>query len=300
MGLVLPLLIASTFVFSLELSNASARGPLRERLMQRISQSKQDNADIIKEKIGGLQVAIWCPKKDEESYPLVIFSHGFHGRNNQSTSIMKALSTAGYLVFAPNHRDAMGGGSRMQPEVSFKKPQDWNDNVYSDRKRDFADLLMALRADPKWGKKIDWTKIAYVGHSLGGYTALGLAGAWPSWRRVDCKAVIALSPYCQPYVLKGNLAGMGVPVMYQGGTTDFGVTPFVKRPGGAFDKTSTPAYYVEFQKAGHLAWSNFNKDPAQLELINYYCVSFLDKYIKGDPNARPENKLAGVTVLEVK
>lgn len=245
-------------------------------------------------------MAIWCPKKEEPKYPLVVFSHGFHGRNDQSIPLMKALSAAGYLVMAPNHRDAMGGGSPFQPEVSFKRPQDWNDNVYSDRKMDFANLLMALRGDSKWCNKIDWNKIAYVGHSLGGYTALGLAGAWPGWRRVDCKAIIALSPYCQPYVLSGHLEAIGVPVMYQGGNRDLGVTPFVKKAGGAFDKTRGPAYYVEFDKAGHLAWSNVNKDQAQLELINHYCVQFLDKYIKGDPSAQPEKKLAGVTILEVK
>ena len=293
-------LLLSSFVLLMAVTNASARGAFRQRLSERISQSRQDKGDIVKEKIGGIQVAIWCPKIEQPSYPLVVFSHGFHGRNDQSISLMKALSAAGYLVMAPNHRDAMGGGSAFGPEVSFKKPQDWNDNVYSDRKIDFANLLMALRADSKWGQKIDWKKIAYVGHSLGGYTALGLAGAWPSWRRMDCKAVIALSPYCQPYVLSGHLDAIGVPVMYQGGTRDLGVTPFVKKAGGAFDKTKAPAYYVEFDKAGHLAWSNVNKDRAQVELINHYCVQFLDKYINGDQSAQPEKKLAGVTILEVK
>ena len=43
----------------------------------------------------------------------------------------------------------------------------------------------------------DWKRCGLVGHSLGGYTLLGLGGAWPSWRFDGIKAVLALSPYVQ-------------------------------------------------------------------------------------------------------
>ncbi len=33
---------------------------------------------------------------------------------------------------------------------------------------------------------------------------------------------------------------MNIPVMYQGGSIDFGITPIVRRPMGAYDRSSHP------------------------------------------------------------
>src|SRR5262249_50869972 len=149
------------------------------------------------------------------------------------------LTNAGYLVIAPNHHDAMGGANSFsRSEVSFSKAKLWSDKTYADRGADITNLLQALHSDANWSAKIDWSKVALAGHSLGGYTALGIGGAWPSWKLPEVKAVLALSPYCQPYVESGTLDHMGVPVMYQSGTFDMGIDPFIKRPGGAFDKTA--------------------------------------------------------------
>ena len=161
-------------------------------------------------------------------------------------------------------------------------------------------LINALHKDPKWNLQIDWSRVALVGHSLGGYTVLALAGAWLSWKQPEIKAVLALSPYCQPFVMHGKLNNIKIPVMYQGGTHDFGITPIIKNLRGAFNKTSSPAYFVEFDKLGHLGWTNFNHNQEQKELINYYCLAFLDKFVKGDRNAKPDAKLLGVFDLRVK
>ena len=93
---------------------------------------------------------------------------------------------------------------------------------------------------------------------------------------------------------------MNIPVMYQGGTRDFGITPFVKKANGAYSKSSTPAYFVEFDKCGHFSWSNLNPDADLKKLIDYYSIAFLDKYVRNDAKAKPEAKLSGVTDLEIK
>src|SRR6185369_13906011 len=103
----------------------------------------------------------------------------------------------------------------------------WSDATYKDRADDIRSLLSALKADPGWSKSIDWSKVSLAGHSLGGYTVLGLGGAWLKWKLPEVKAILALSPYCSPFVEKGNLGAITVPVMYQGGTRDFGITPTV-------------------------------------------------------------------------
>ena len=238
--------------------------------------------------IAGRDVAVWMPAGAASvgGFPLVIFSHGFGGCNTQSVFLMESLANAGYLVVAPNHADAGCGKARVawsdrHSEEPFQKAEEWSDATYKDRLVDIKAVLDAvLSAKSFQGVRVDANRAGIAGHSLGGYTALGIAGAWPSWKDARVKAVLALSPYTEPFVTKGNLAHMKVPVMFQGGTLDFGVSPIVRRPGGAYDCSSTPKYYVEFQGAGHLAWTGLN--PRFHDMIDRYSVAFFDRYLKAD------------------
>jgi predicted dienelactone hydrolase len=292
------------------------RGAMRSRLLQRFQQFEQkkeaksdqgsgrgDSAGM-ETTIAGLHVCVWKPAPNAKHVPAptVIFSHGFLGSENQSEFIMQALANAGYLVIAPRHKDSILGhqGGFAKPDPPFEAPARWNDSTFKDRHDDIVRLIAGLHADPLWYPEIDWSKFALAGHSLGGYTVLSLGGARAQWKIPGVKAILALSPYCEPLVLHDGLADLGIPVMYQGGTMDAGVTPSVKRAGGAFSKTGSPAYFVEFDQLGHFGWTNFNKKAAQQKLINFYTVSFFDKYLKGDASAHPETKLDGVKVLEVK
>ena len=280
--------------------NQESPGPLRERLAERRQERAGKEAET--QEIAGLPVSIWHPASDHVGpAPLVIFSHGFHSFSTQSTFLMKALADNGYLVIAPNHRDSsqrLGSGFTGRPDVGFGKPDQWSDATYRDRADGIVALVKALQADAQWSGAIDWTRVALAGHSLGGYTVLGLAGAWPSWKLPIVKAVLALSPYSNPYLQSGHLGTLGVPVMYQGGTRDFRITPFVKKAGGAYDLTSAPAYFVEFDGAGHFAWTDLNPD-FHASIVTY-SLAFLNKYVKGDGAADPTRKLANVADLRSK
>lgn len=274
---------------------------IREQLRPR--QSKGLNEGWEKYQIADLSVAVWKPPHTTYKAPLVIFSHGFGGNSTQSSSIMEAMADAGYLVISPDHRDAYGSPeTHYRPQVKFSEVHSWNDTIYIDRHDDIVKLIAALQADPTWNKQIDWTKMGLVGHSLGGYTVLGLAGAWPSWKIPGIKAVIALSPYTMPFTANstGALNRLQTPVMYQGGTKDFNITPHVKKPGGAYSKTSSPACFIEFDQFNHFSWTNFNFDPEKQRRTNYYCVAFLDKYVKGRDDGRMGKTLPGVVAFEVK
>lgn len=234
--------------------------------------------------IAGLTVAIWAPDRAlGEPLPTVIFSHGFHGCATQSRFLMRAFAEAGYLVFAPNHRDATcnGGTARRldPPQAPLAHPEAWDPNSFRDRGEDITHLLAALRSDPEFSRITDWQRLALVGHSLGGYTVLGLAGAWPSWRMSGISAVLALSPYAQPFVVRRDLSGIAAPVMYQGGTRDFGITPAIDKSGGAYALSPAPKYLVEFDGAGHLAWTDIGL-MARRPIVDY-SLAFLDRYVKG-------------------
>jgi len=115
---------------------------------------------------------------------------------------------------------------------------------------------------------------------------LGLAGAWPSWKDARVKAVLAVSPYCAPFFNKGgDLGHLGVPVMYQGGSSDLAVTPTVGRPGGGYYLTAPPKSFVEFAMAGHMAWTSSN--PLRHGPIKQYALAFFDRYLKGTTNPDP-------------
>ena len=237
--------------------------------------------------LGGMSVTVWSPRTPTgAAQPVVIFSHGFHGCSTQSRFLMEALAADGYLVFAPNHRDSTCGAARWRdrPEVPFGQPERWSDSTYRDRQEDIGRLVDAIKRDARFDARVDWSRFALAGHSLGGYTVLGLAGAWPSWQLTGVKAVLALSPYSQPFVAHETLGGLSTPVMYQGGTLDFGITPVVRKPGGAYEQSPESKYFVEFRRAGHLAWTNVGR-AASRDGIVAYSLAFLDHYVKGEPAA---------------
>jgi Platelet-activating factor acetylhydrolase, isoform II len=58
------------------------------------------------DRITNFEVSIWLPGRGyPPPWPLIIFSHGFHGCATQSVFLTEALAADGYAVFAPNHRD---------------------------------------------------------------------------------------------------------------------------------------------------------------------------------------------------
>jgi pimeloyl-ACP methyl ester carboxylesterase len=253
-------------------------------------------------KLGGLDVTVWSQEPAAGApQPVVVFSHGFHGCATQSKFLLEALAAAGYLVFAPNHRDAtcQGGSSSWTEKsaISFREVAQWNDSSYRDRADDIRRLIDAIRTDDRYRSRADLSRLALAGHSLGGYTVLGLSGAWPSWKLAGVKAVLALSPYTQPLAAQNTLANLSAPVMYQGGTWDLGVTPTMHKSMGSYDQSPAPKYYVEFEGIGHFAWADIGRESARSGIVAY-SLAFLNHYVKGEPADRQlTKKSSGVAVF---
>ncbi len=280
-------------------AGAETGGPLRAKLRDKIAERVQGKAGMAPKRsartatgglpvtLGGVKGTVWWPD-GQGAAPLVVFSHGLGGCGTQVEFLMTALAGAGYLVVAPDHADARcggGGGPRGMDGASFRDAAGWSDATYADRRDDMTTVIAALHDDPAFRGRIDWTRVALAGHSLGGYTVLGLAGGWDGWRQDGIGAVLALSPYCAPFAKDRTLSGIGVPVMYQGGTRDIGITPSVKRPGGCFDQTPGPAWFADVEGAGHFAWTNADRDAAMQAAIGGYAVAFLDETLRGKAGA---------------
>jgi len=129
---------------------------------------------------------------------------------------------------------------------------------------------------------------------------LGVGGGWKRWKDPRVKAVLALSPYTNPFIARKTLSGIDAPVMYQGGTRDVGITPFVKKSDGAYDQTPLPKYFVEFDGAGHLAWTDL-RDTYHRAIIDY-SRAFLDRYLKDKPFpkalAEPHQGVSAIRIKE--
>jgi pimeloyl-ACP methyl ester carboxylesterase len=99
------------------------------------------------------------------------------------------------------------------------------------------------------------------------------------------KAVLALSPYSTPFDAHETIGGLAVPVMFQGGTRDVGITPQLAKAGGTYDGAPSPKYFVEFNGAGHFAWTDLRS--TFHESIDAYSIAFMDRYVKGSAGAMP-------------
>ncbi len=257
-------------------------------------------------------VKIWLPpefQSSEEKWPLLVFSHGFRGCAMQSLWLTQYLADSGYIVIAPDHEDANcrsytdGLASKLQawrsnksfrPEKPFRKPDMWTDKTEADRRDDLLFAVSSMLDDRQYKNYIDTDKMGLIGHSLGGYTVLGLAGAWPSWKDKRFKAVLVFSPFATPYYPTHGIAKINIPVMYQGGTKDIDVTPNVKKT--AYAQAKAPKYLVELDGAGHYA--STLRDKGYESIINQTALAFFDKYVKGteDVEILPE----GVKIPKVR
>jgi pimeloyl-ACP methyl ester carboxylesterase len=110
-------------------------------------------------------------------------------------------------------------------------------------------LRKALEADANYVRLFDPDRVVLIGHSLGGYTVLGLAGAWSTWPMDDVLGVIALAPFGQPLLHNNVLANITVPVLVEGGSKD----NLVPAPA-VYAALTTSRCKVIYTPAGHLAW----------------------------------------------
>ncbi len=103
---------------------------------------------------------------DIQSAPVVLLSHGYRGNWLNLSWLAATLAHKGYVVAAPNHP---GTTSRNHPPELAAK---WWLRV-----KDISRVLDYLVTDKQWQSGINRDDISSIGHSLGGWTVMQLAGA---------------------------------------------------------------------------------------------------------------------------
>jgi len=97
--------------------------------------------------------------------PLFIFSHGMFGNARNQAWLASALSQSGYFVAAINHP----GTSTFLRDADDRR-QLWK------RPQDISRTIDYIIEHPIFAEQVDKNRIFMAGHSLGGFTAVLLAG----------------------------------------------------------------------------------------------------------------------------
>lgn len=109
-----------------------------------------------------------------KKHPLVLLSHGTGGSNGSLSWLAEVLASNGYIVAAPNH---WNNTTRNNTDSGIVRL--W------DRPKDLSFVLSHLLEDQYWGELISPDQIFAAGHSAGGFSVLGLAGAEYSVQKMD-------------------------------------------------------------------------------------------------------------------
>lgn len=114
--------------------------------------------------VGALGVPDAPPAAGE--HPLVVLSHGYGGNWGKQVWLASALAHQGYIVAAVNHP-----GTTTKDRSPQAAAQLWQ------RPADLSRAIDAVLAKPEQFGVVAKNRIAAIGHSLGGWTVLEIAGA---------------------------------------------------------------------------------------------------------------------------
>lgn len=157
------------------------------------------------------------------SLPLVVLSHGSGGTYLPYHGVASYLAQNGFVVAMPEHHgNNRNDNSLMGTRENLKL-----------RPRHLRLSMDAMTAAEFFKDHVQTQKISVIGHSLGGYTALALAGGQPSWSSEEkievtsdprVKALVLMAPATGWFVPNDSLKNVKVPILLLAGELDH-ITP---------------------------------------------------------------------------
>lgn len=131
---------------------------------------------------------IYLPRVTEPA-PVIVISHGLGSDRNSFAYLAQQLATYGFAVAVPEHPGS--NAEQLASLFSGRANQIAQPNEFVNRPLDITYLLDELqRLDASnWDIQLNLQQVGVIGQSLGGYTALALAGARLNFNQLqtDCK-----------------------------------------------------------------------------------------------------------------
>jgi predicted dienelactone hydrolase len=165
-----------------------------------------------------MDLALNAPVKGEH-LPLVVISHGSGSTPLVYRTLATFLAKNGFVVALPEHP----GNNRSNNSLDGTLAN------LENRPRNLQQTIDAVLADSRFSAHVEPHHVAVIGHSLGGYTALAVAGGQP-WaglgQKVEVKAdsrvqaLVLMAPVSSFYVPNDALRNVHVPILMFGAEKD--------------------------------------------------------------------------------
>jgi predicted dienelactone hydrolase len=210
--------------------------------------------------------------------PVVIISHGLASSPQYFVDYAEYLASHGYVVAVPQHPGS--DSQHLQDLKAGLSRQIFVTSEFMDRPRDITYVIDELerRNEQDFAGKLDLNRVAVVGHSFGGYTALAVAGATIDLENLEreckrslnlslllqcralsldtktnnlkdkrVKAIAITNPFKSAIFGPRGLASVSLPVYVQAGQYD-PATPFVLEQVRPFPWLNTANKYLSLQE----------------------------------------------------
>ena len=219
-----------------------------------------------------------APPVQQQSFPLVIVSHGYPGSRFFLTYLTENLASKGYVVAAIDHTGSVFGDVKPFPSTLLNRS---SDQLFS------IERIAAMAAGKSFlHGLVDPKNVAIVGYSMGGYGALISAGAgisdssslmkfvpgnylqdlsessskFQSIERGSLKAIVAIAPWGNqpPYSAwdAEGLKGIHIPSLFIAGDHD-DVADFNSGIKPAFEAAlNSERYLLVYENARHNTGGN--------------------------------------------
>lgn len=223
-----------------------------------------------------------APGQPGRPYPLIVFAHGNGGTNRSDLGLQQAWAKAGFVVIAPT----FPFGAGRAPDQATGAAD--HGNQPGDMSFVVTEVLRLAQdpGDPLSGI-VDPNRIGAAGHSLGGSTALALAGH-TCCHDPRIKAAVVLAGG-ELFGAIDFWIGIRTPMLYVHGDAD----PVVGYKFGqdAYDHTPPPRFLLTVLGGDHARPYKGSVGDPQARVVVTATLDFFDAYLGG--HAEELDRLAG-------